>query len=107
MLAAVVASIPIALWALNRLQVIKSGGQRQLNLVYQLSVGTRERIAVVQVQDRQILIGITPHQISLLIELNPNASEPPDTEDTAGVARRGLAFAEALANTRSGLRNET
>jgi flagellar protein FliO/FliZ len=105
-LAAVVASIPLALWVLKRLQVIKAGGQEQINLLHQLSVGTRERIAVIQVQDRQLLIGITPQHISFLIELHPNASAMTPTDNASNVAQRGLAFSQALARTRSALHNE-
>lgn len=107
MLAAVVASIPVALWTLKRLQLIKGGSQKQLNVMCQLSVGARERIAIIQVHDRQILIGITPQQINLLIEIEPDAKTLTETDEVPNSASRGLAFAQALANTRAGLRNDS
>lgn len=105
MLLLVVGSIPLALWMLNRLQVLKAGGQKQIDLAHQLSVGTRERIAIVHVQGRQFLIGLTPQNISLLAELSPRVGETPD-QRPGNTGTGSLAFAEALANTRAGIGND-
>jgi flagellar protein FliO/FliZ len=105
MLILVVGIIPLALWVLKRLQILKTGGQKQIDLVHQLSVGTRERIAIVHVHGRQFLIGLTPQNISLLAELAPKVGET--TEQRPGNTNSGsLAFAEALANTRAGIGND-
>jgi flagellar biosynthetic protein FliO len=103
MLVAVVCSIPLALWVLKRLQLVRVNGDRQIDILHQVSVGARERIAIVQVRDRHIVVGITPQQISLLIELDLESmnfsGNSPATERPRSM---GAAFAEALANTRSG-----
>jgi flagellar biosynthetic protein FliO len=107
MLIAVVGSIPLALWTLKRLQLVRPSGQRQLGMLSQMSVGHRERVAIVQIRDRQIVIGITAHQVTLLVELDPECvdlTEKP-LEDPKPRSM-GAAFAQALANTRAGLSNE-
>ncbi|XOV79259.1 MAG: flagellar biosynthetic protein FliO [Aestuariibacter sp.] len=42
----------------------------QIKSVASLMVGTRERIAVIQVGDEQHLIGVTPHNINHLAKLD-------------------------------------
>lgn len=59
------------LWALRRLQGIK-GLQglrpvaRRLAVVEALSVGPRQKLAIVRMDDREVLVGITPAGFSLL-----------------------------------------
>ena len=72
--AAVVALIPLALWALKRLQAGPAGASRPVVLVGGLSLGPRERIAIVEAQGRRWMLGVTGQSISLLAELD--ASEP-------------------------------
>ncbi len=56
------------------------------------SVGIKEKIAVVQVGDKQLVLGITARQISLLTELDTPLESPP----AAVPAAAPMGFAELL-----------
>lgn len=74
-------------WLMRRLSVMGPGGSsRQLRVVASLAVGTRERLAVIEVGSRQILVGITPQQISTLLVLE----EPLDQKGGDGDFARSL-----------------
>jgi flagellar protein FliO/FliZ len=77
--AAVVALIPIALWALKRVQSGGPGTARVVTLVGGLNLGPRERIAVIESHGRRWMVGITGQSITLLAELDRDAA--PATPD--------------------------
>jgi len=55
------------LWGLKRygrMQFQKQSGDAKLSIVDSLSVGTRQRIALIETDGQRILVGITPHSIS-------------------------------------------
>ncbi|KKD01154.1 flagellar biosynthetic protein FliO [Photobacterium halotolerans] len=57
-------------WLLRRMKLPGvSGGENGLQIVRQVVVGQRERIVLVQVGDEQLLIGVTPQNISMLTKL--------------------------------------
>lgn len=64
-LLAVLVAIVIAAWLLKKFQV---GGTtvNGLKIVTSLSLGAKERIVVVQVGEKQLLLGVTGQQINLL-----------------------------------------
>jgi flagellar protein FliO/FliZ len=70
----VLALIPVALWMLKRLQTGAPGPARVVTLVGGLTLGPRERIAVIEAQGRRWLVGVTGQSISLLAELDRNDS---------------------------------
>lgn len=72
---AVVALIPVALWVLKRLQAGQAGAPRAVTLVGGLTLGPRERIAIVEAQGRRWMIGVTGQSISMLAELERVADE--------------------------------
>ena len=53
-------------------------GSRQLRVVASLMVGTRERIAVIQVGEEQHLVGITAHAINHMGRLEQPLADLPD-----------------------------
>jgi flagellar protein FliO/FliZ len=55
-------------------------------VIASLQVGQRERVVVVQVGDRQVLLGVAPGRVGLIQEL----AEP--LQDAAGVAPKAPAF---------------
>lgn len=74
---AVVALIPAALWALKRLQSGAGRSGRAVTLVGGLTLGPRERIAIVEAEGRRWMLGVTGQSISLLAELErPDPSDP-------------------------------
>ncbi len=66
--ALVVALLVGLLWALKRLQGSKAFTRREqrLRVVESLSMGARMKIALVRVDGREILVGVTPAQITPL-----------------------------------------
>ncbi|HIF9060499.1 TPA: flagellar biosynthetic protein FliO [Photobacterium damselae] len=66
----VIGLIFLLAWLVKRMRVTGfKGRQQELQIVSQLAVGTKERIALVQVGQEQVLVGITAHNISLLTKL--------------------------------------
>jgi flagellar protein FliO/FliZ len=76
MLLVVLALIPLVLWTLKKLQTFRPGGARALELAAQLPLGARERVVVVRMGGRLLVLGVTPQQVSLLAEANA-ADLPP------------------------------
>ncbi len=56
------------LWGLKRMQagVSLSGGVRQLQVIEAVSVGPRQKIVLVRVGGREVLVGVSPTQLTAL-----------------------------------------
>ncbi len=56
------------LWALKRMQtgVRTGGGIKKLQVIEAVSVGPRQKVALVRVGKREVLVGISPAQITAL-----------------------------------------
>ncbi len=68
-MALVIALLMAVLWSLKRVQTkMLTSGQpgRRLQVLETLGVGTRQKIALVRVDEHEILISITPTQINTL-----------------------------------------
>lgn len=59
-LLAVIAIIFGCAWIVRRMSGMTGGNTRAIKVVSVMPMGTRERIALVEVGDKQILIGVTP-----------------------------------------------
>lgn len=58
-------------WLVSKTRGVQlAQGQGQLNIVASLPLGMKEKIAVIQVGEKQLLVGITPQQITTLAELD-------------------------------------
>lgn len=53
-------------WVLRRLQAVRSGGPHAMQVVAQLPLGPRERVVLIQVGDRQALVGVAPAGVTSL-----------------------------------------
>lgn len=63
----VVVGLILALaWAARRFSVINALGGQGMKVLSALPVGNRERVVLVQVGDKQVLLGVAPGQVSLL-----------------------------------------
>jgi flagellar protein FliO/FliZ len=79
-LAAVVAAIFGVGWLFRRMQGLPGSSHRALRVIATLPVGTRERIAIIQAGDAQVLIGLSPGRIQTLHVLEhpvPEQVRPP------------------------------
>ena len=85
---AVIAMIPVALWLMKRAQVLRPGTAGPLSIVAGLSMGPRERIAVIHAAGRYLVVGITAQQMTLLAQLDQWPGDTPsDTAPGAAPAR--------------------
>lgn len=58
--------ILVLAWVLRRFGQGGFSGQQGMKVVASLSLGTRERLLVVDIQGQQLLLGVTPQQIRTL-----------------------------------------
>lgn len=65
-LLAVIAVIFISAWGIRRVQGMGGVNSQAMKVVAVLSVGQRERVALIDVGEKQILIGITPQSVRTL-----------------------------------------
>jgi flagellar protein FliO/FliZ len=65
----VIAAIPMVLWLVKRVSQLPGNGGGPLTIAASVSVGPRERIAVIRVEERWLLVGITAGSINTLAEL--------------------------------------
>ena len=85
-LLAVVVLIILVAWFVRRFSGLGQAHGKPLRVVAAISVGNRERIAVIDVGGRQILVGITSQHISSLMQLD----EPIDMSKGDGEFARNL-----------------
>lgn len=65
-LALVLALIFLCAWAVRRLGLHQSGGNRLLKVVSSVMVGQRERVVVVEIGDSWLVLGVAAGQVSAL-----------------------------------------
>jgi len=58
-------------------QVALGGGDERVHVLGITSLGMRERVVVLRVRDRTLLVGVTAAQITLLAELDAARGAPP------------------------------
>jgi flagellar protein FliO/FliZ len=73
-------------WFVKRFMGVGPQGSQHIRTIAVMPVGNRERIAVVQIGTRQIVVGITPNQITNLLELD----QPLDISPSGGEFARKL-----------------
>ncbi|MCK6265486.1 flagellar biosynthetic protein FliO [Vibrio sp. ZSDE26] len=66
----VVALILVLAWAVKRMRVPTMMNQKGLSIVRQITVGTKERIMIVQAGEDQFLVGVTSQSIQLISKLD-------------------------------------
>lgn len=69
-------------WLLKRSQYLHSAHHGQLKVLGTISLGTREKAVLLQVGEQQLVIGVTPHQVTTLYTL-PEPLVPHDVSPTA------------------------
>ena len=81
MLLAVLACIPLVLLAIRKMQTFQPAGARALEIAAQLPLGARERIVLVRMNERVLVLGVTTQQVTLLAEASaadlPLPAQPP------------------------------
>jgi flagellar protein FliO/FliZ len=86
-LAVVLGAIGLAAWLLHRLGRVGGALGGALRVVGGLSVGTRERVVLVQVGERQLLLGVAPGRVQTLYVLDQPLSAPQPPAEFAAALR--------------------
>ena len=73
-------------WVLRRLQAVRSGGPHAMQVVAQLPLGPRERVVLIQVGDRQALVGVAPAGVTSLQLLEVGVVPAATGSTTTGIA---------------------
>lgn len=82
-------------WLARRLGVQRLGSSRLVNVVSTAALGPRERVVVVAIADRWLVLGVTPTQVTHLHELPAQAMPPAPSAPDAPVAMAAL-FSQKL-----------
>ena len=61
------------IWLLRKSGGLSLAGKGQLSVISGLSVGVREKLVLVKVGEKQLLLGVTPGRIDKLLELEGDA----------------------------------
>lgn len=85
----VLGCIVLVAWLLKRSNSFHTAASGQLKILAGLPLGTRERAVLVQVGDKQLLLGVTSQQVTLLHTLEtPLTTEQPTQGDFANKLRQ-------------------
>lgn len=60
----------VSAYILKRFQITAQGGHQGLKVITSVHLGTKERVVVVQVADKQLVLGVTANQVTLLDTLD-------------------------------------
>jgi flagellar protein FliO/FliZ len=82
-------------WLARRLGVQRLGGSRLVTVVSSAALGPRERVVVVAVADRWLVLGVTPTQVTRLHDIPAQALPPAPSAPDAPVAMAAL-FSQKL-----------
>ena len=84
----VLGMIVAAAWAARRLQAIRPQGRGHIRVIEGLAVGTRDKLLLVEVDGRRVLLGMSPGRITSLHALGGDLT--PQFEDALRVAGQQL-----------------
>ena len=76
-LVAVLLLIAATAWVAKRLGITRGGSSSQLQVVASASVGTRERVVVVEVGDSWLVVGVAPGSVNALMTLPKGEIQSP------------------------------
>lgn len=79
-------------WLLRKSGSLSFTGKSQLAVISGLSVGVREKLVLVKVGDKQLLLGVTPSRIDKLLELEGDARlfQSQDHQEVGGLFAQKL-----------------
>jgi flagellar protein FliO/FliZ len=95
-LVVVLGLMAVCAWMLRRFAAVKTNNGASIRIVGGVSVGTRERVMVVEVGDQWIVVGVAPGQVRALSTMPKQESVPAPSGDTTQPPRN---FSNWLAQT--------
>lgn len=88
-------------WLLRRFTHLQSTAQGNMKILGGLPLGPRERVVLIQVGDKQLLVGVAPGRVQTLHVLEQPLMFSTDKQSSQGFAER-LALALKQRTTRTG-----
>jgi flagellar protein FliO/FliZ len=79
-LAVVLGVMALIAWALKRITPIGGSQTSVAKIVGGVSVGTRERVVVIEIADRWIVVGVAPGQVNALADIAAGSIDVPVNE---------------------------
>lgn len=78
-LVVVLAVLFAASWALRQFKLFKGAAQGGLEVVQGVSLGQKERAVLIKVHGQQLLLGVAPGSVRLLLQLPEQPADPSDS----------------------------
>jgi len=78
-LAIVLGLIYGAAWLLRRMKTFNGGTKQSMQVMESIAVGAKERVVLVRVKNQQVLLGISPGRVNMLLDLG-KVDEAPAAE---------------------------
>jgi flagellar protein FliO/FliZ len=95
-LVVVIGAILFAGWVYSRLRGISTGASRVISVLAAQSLGSKERIVLVQIGDKQLAVGLTPGSLNMLHVFDEPVIEVPERRQSTPFAEKlRVAFAKA------------
>ena len=95
----IVALILAGAWVTRRSGLLRTGNDRSLKVLGTQSLGARSYVALIEVDDARLVLGVTANQISLLHTLPP---AKPDLANYPSVSTETPRFAAVLGRVLKG-----
>lgn len=92
----VIAAIFLMAWLAKKLQLAGGGGHGKIALSGGLSLGGKERLVIARVGNKEFLLGVTPHSINKLAEME--CSDLESISNNQSQENTGKDFSETLKN---------
>ena len=86
--------IVVLAWSAKRFNLNGMTTNQSLRLQSVLSLGTKEKVVIGNVEGRRVLLGVTPESINLLMELEHG--EQPNLTSLTGTTSQQLSFAQQI-----------
>lgn len=67
-------------WALKRLTPIGNSQTSVAKIIGGVSVGTRERVVVIEIADRWIVVGVAPGQVNAIADIAAGSIDMPSSD---------------------------
>lgn len=83
-------------WLTRRAGWLRPAGNRSIKLLGSQSLGPRSYVALVEVDNTRLVLGVTANQISLLHTLPESAAQSPEVAVPSPAPESGRAFAGSL-----------
>ena len=95
-LVAVLLLIAATAWVAKRLGVTRGGSSSLLHVISSTSVGTRERVVVVEIGESWLVVGVAPGSVNALMTLPKGEVQPLATPTLNGSLAALMPFKERL-----------